>query len=199
MRRRGLLLLPLVAGCGVINQSYVEPRRYPLSPSRPDGPPRRAGRKTLLMRLTRGAPGVDGKLLRSVRADGTEATEYYAEWTAPPAEAAEEALRRWLIASRLFAAVLAPGTRGATDLQLETELTALHVDLGRGVARAAMSAVLLTETSQFGTRAVAQYTEAATMPVPPDRPLSPDAQAAGMVAALGAVLARLESDLASHA
>ncbi|WP_198379291.1 ABC-type transport auxiliary lipoprotein family protein [Roseomonas sp. KE2513] len=207
MRRRGLLAAPLLmagvlGGCSVVNQSYVEPRRYPLLPVRPAALPRRRGTKTLLMRLTRAAPGLDGRLLRSIRADGTEATEYYAEWTAPPAEAAEDALRRWLMESGTFAAVLAPGTRGNADLVMESELLALHVDLGAGQAVAAMSALLMRETSQFGTRVVAQFSERAMVPVPvpvpADRPLGPDAQAAGMVAALGQVLRRLEADLSRY-
>jgi ABC-type uncharacterized transport system auxiliary subunit len=201
MNRRLLLLaLPVSLGaCSVLDQPYVEPRRYPLAPRRPEGLPRRAGRKTLLMQATRAAPGLDSKLLRSLRPDGTVALEYYAEWTAPPVEAAEESLRRWLVDAGLFAAVLAPGTRGRYDLLLESELTALHVDLGRGVAVASMSAVLMRDTSQFGTRVVGQASESATVPVPPDRPLGPDEQAAGMVAALGAVLAKLENDLRRHA
>ncbi|MBP0446135.1 membrane integrity-associated transporter subunit PqiC [Roseomonas sp. SSH11] len=204
MRRRmilaaGLALPGALGACSVVNQSYVESRRYPLSPDRPDSRPRRTGRRTILMRLTRAAPGLDSRLLRSIRPDGTEALEYYAEWTAPPAEAAEEALRRWITESGLFAAVLAPGSRGNADLILESELTALHVDLARGVAVASMSAVLMRETSQFGTRVVAQFSETATAPVPPQRPLGPDAQAAGMVAALAGVLARLERGLARHA
>jgi len=201
-RRRGWLLAGAGLGlgaCSVVNQDYVEPRRYPLSPERPAGAVRRAGTRTLLMRLTGATPGVGSKLLRSVRPDGTEASEYYAEWTAPPAEAAEEALRRWIVASGMFAGVLAPGSRGSADLILESELVALHVDLGRGVAVAAMTAVLLRETSQFGTRVAAQFSERATVPVPPDRPLGPDAQAAGMAAALAGVLGRLEADLARHA
>jgi cholesterol transport system auxiliary component len=196
----GVLLLPVGLGaCSVVNQSYVEPRRYPLSPIRPPGSFRRAGTKTVLMRLTRGAPGLDSKLLRSIRPDGTEAQEYYAEWTAPPAEAAEEAMRRWITEAGIFSAVLAPGTRGDADLLLESELVALHVDLGRGVAVASMSAVLLRTTSQFGTRVVGQVSETATVPVPPERPLGPDAQAAGMVAALGAVLGRIEGALLRYA
>ena len=209
MRRRMVLAAgPLLAGagllgaCSVVNQSYVEPRRYTLSPRRPaqamGGPPRR-GTKAVLMRLTGAAPGMDSRLLRSIRPDGTVAQEYYAEWTAPPAEAAEEALRRWVTDAGIFSAVLAPGTRGDADLLLESELVALHVDLGRGVAVASMSAVLLRSSSQFGTRVVAQFTRDASVPVPPERPLGPDAQAAGMVAALAAVLGQLEADLLRHA
>ena len=209
MRRRMVLAAgPLLAGagllgaCSVVNQSYVEPRRYTLSPRQPGqamgGPPRR-GTKAVLMRLTGAAPGMDSRLLRSIRPDGTVAQEYYAEWTAPPAEAAEEALRRWVTEAGIFSAVLAPGTRGDADLLLESELVALHVDLGRGVAVASMSAVLLRSSSQFGTRVVAQFTRDASVPVPPERPLGPDAQAAGMVAALAAVLGQLEADLLRHA
>jgi ABC-type uncharacterized transport system auxiliary subunit len=200
MRRRLILAAPVVLGaCSVLDRPFVESRRYPLSPRRPGPPARRTARRTLLMRITRAAPGMDSRLLRSLRPDGTEAVEYYAEWTAPPAEAAEESLRRWLVDAGLFTAVLAPGTRGQADLLLETELVALHVDLGRGVAVASMTAVLLRETSQFGTRVVGQFAESATVPVPPERPLGPDAQAAGMVAALAAVLGRLEANLARHA
>ena len=210
MRRRVLLAAPLVLGagslgaCSVLSPSYVEPRRYPLAPVRPAAGTamaagRRRGTKTLLMRLTRAAPGLDGKLLRSIRADGTEGTEYYAEWTAPPAEAAEQALRRWLVDGGTFAAVLAPGTRGNADLIMESELLALHADLGRGVAVASMSAVLMRETSQFGTRVLAQFSEQGQAPLPPERTLGPDAQAAGMVAPLAVALGRLEVDLARYA
>ena len=54
--------------------------------------------------------------LRTIRPDGTESLDFYAEWAAPPAEAAEQSLRRWLIDSRLFAAILAPGS--ARDARL---------------------------------------------------------------------------------
>ncbi|WP_376094959.1 ABC-type transport auxiliary lipoprotein family protein [Roseomonas sp. CCTCC AB2023176] len=203
--RRGVLAGVLaLAGCGVINQDYVEPRRYALSPDRPPGAAARPGRgprRTLLLRLSRAAPGLDTRYLRFLRADGTIRVETYAEWTAPPAEAAEDALRRWLMASGLFAGVLAPGTRADADLTLETELTALHVDEGRGVARAAMSGVLLATTSQFGTRVAGQFVRDATVPVPGGVAAgrAPDAAAAAMVQALAAVLALIESDLARNA
>jgi len=194
-----LLLPAALAACGVVNQDYVEPRRYPLAPRRAEALPRGRGRRTVLMRLTRAAPGLDSRLLRFVRPDGTEGQEYYAEWTAPPAEAAEEALRRWVTDAGLFTAVLAPGSRGNADLTLESELVALHADLGRGMAVAAMTVVVLRDTSQFGTRVAAQYSARGTAPLPPDRPLHPDALAAAMVAALGDVMGRLESDLRSQA
>ncbi|MFH5925083.1 ABC-type transport auxiliary lipoprotein family protein [Roseomonas xinghualingensis] len=200
MLRRMLLVAPVVlGGCAVLNQPYVEPRRYPLLPRRPGQRAGRAGRKTLLVRSTGAAPGLESRLLPTLQPNGTMSVEYYAEWTAPPAGAAEEALRTWLIDSGLFSAVLAPGTRGPVDLLLESQLVALHIDLARGVAVASMSAVVMRETGQFGTQVVGQISETATVPVPPDRPLGPDAQAAGMVAALGAVLAKIEARIARHA
>lgn len=191
----GLAALP---GCSAVQTRFVEPLRFALAPVR-TGPQRTGfGRRSLLLRTARAAPGLEGRLLRSVRADGTEAVEYYAEWTAPPAEAAEEAARRWLVASGLFSAVLAPGTRAAPDLTLEMELSALHADLGRGEARAALSAVLLRE-STLGATVLAQAVQLGTAPLPPERPLGPDAQARATVEALGKALGGLEAMLARHA
>lgn len=191
----GLAALP---ACSAIQTPYVEPLRFPLAPDRP-GPMRVGqGRRTLLLRLTRAAPGLEGRLLRSVNPDGTVGVETYAEWTAPPAEGAEDALRRWLTASGLYAAVLAPGSRAPADLTLEMELVALHADLGRGEARAAISAVLLRETL-LTSPVVAQSVNIGTAPLPPERPLRPEPRARAMVQALGNALAGLESVLARHA
>ncbi len=203
-RRLALTGTLALVGCGVINQDYVEPRRYTLSPDRPARGGMRRGRRTLLLRLARAAPGLDSRYLRFVRADGTVRVETYAEWTAPPAEAAEDALRRWLVASGLFAGVLAPGSRAEAELTFEPELTTLHVDERTGTARAAMSGVLLATTSQFGTRVVGQFAREASVPMAGAGPVGgravpPDAAAAAMVAALGAVLGLLEGDLTARA
>lgn len=203
IRRRGLLAaglaLPALAACSAIQTPYVEPLRFPLLPVRHGPPLAGYGRRTVMVRLARAAPGLEGRLLRSLNPDGTVSVEYYAEWTAPPAEAMEEALRRWLVASGLFAAVLAPGTRGVPDFTLEVELTALHADLGRGEARAALSAVLLRESTFGGTTAaVAQSVNVGTAPLPPERPLPPGPRAQAMVEALGGALGGLEVVLAQR-
>lgn len=213
VRRRGLLRLApaLAAGaCSAIQTPYVEPLRFPLSPERPPGPPRRTRgrRRTLLLRLARAAPGVEGRFLRFLNPDGTVTVEPYAEWAAPPAEAAEEALRRWLLASGLFAAVLAPGTRASADLDLELELTELVADLRRGEARAAVSAVLLAGASAGAGegRVITQAVNTGVAPLPPPDPRfgpgreqPPDARARAMVEALARAFAGLESVLARHA
>ncbi|UFN50987.1 ABC-type transport auxiliary lipoprotein family protein [Roseomonas sp. OT10] len=193
------LALPGLAACSALQTPYVEPLRFTLLPLR-QGPARAGfGRRSVLVRLARAAPGLEGRLLRSINPDGTVSVEYYAEWTAPPAEGMEEALRRWLVASGLFSAVLAPGTRGAADFTLEVELTALHADLGRGEARAAISAVLLRESTFGGnTIVVAQSVNTGTALLPPERPLLPAPQAAAMVEALGRALGGLELVLAQH-
>lgn len=195
--RRRLLLLGLAGtlpACS-LQTPYVEPLRFPLTPLRTGAPARAQGRRTLLLRLASAAPGLEGRLLRTVNPDGTVSFENYAEWTAAPAEGAEAALRQWLIASGLFSAVLSAGSRATADLVLEMELTSLHADLGRGEARAALSAVLLREN---GTVA-AQSVNIGTAPLPADRPLRPEPRAQAMVAALGNALSGLEAVLARFA
>lgn len=108
MRRPVLAALLALPGCSALqSRPYVEPLRFRLDPVRPGPPLRGFGGQTVLVRLARAAPGTEGRMLRSINPDGTVHVEYYAEWVAPPAEAMDEALRRWLVASGLFAAVLA--------------------------------------------------------------------------------------------
>ncbi|MFT8243743.1 hypothetical protein [Roseomonas sp. BN140053] len=194
----GVLLLPVLAACSAFQTPFVEPKRFPLLPVRQGPPLAGYGRRTLLVRLARAAPGQEGRLLRSRNPDGTESVEYYAEWTAPPAEAMEDALRRWLLASGLYAGVVAPGTHATPDFTVEVELSELHVDLGRSEARAALAAVLLRETT-LATRVLAQSVHVGTSPVPPARPVPPEVQARAMVEALGNALSGLELVLARHA
>lgn len=196
--RRPLLFLPILAaaGCSVLpNRPYVETRRYPLSPRR-EGAPARAGRRVLMVRGMRAGPGMDVRGLRRLRADGTQVTDFYAEWVALPAEAAEDALRQWLVASRLFQAVVVQGTRARADLVLETELTLLQAEPERGTARAALSALLLADGPQGGTRVLAQIPLEGTAPLAGD---GADAVAAACQAALGAAFAQLEAALARFA
>ncbi len=195
-RRLLLALLPLGSGCGVLDRPYVETLRFPLAPERRGSPPARGGRRVLQLRLMRAGPGLDSRGLRTLRADGTVATNFYAEWIALPAEAAEEALRRWLIASRRFAAVVAQGTRARVDLVLETELTALQAEPARGIARATIAALLLSDAEGGGTRVLGQWPIEGTAPLADD---SAAAVALACQAALGAALAALEAALTRYA
>ncbi|MDQ1080059.1 ABC-type transport auxiliary lipoprotein family protein [Pseudoroseomonas cervicalis] len=199
-RRSLLALAPLgLAACSVLpDRPYVEVRRFPLTPQHPGPVPGGRARRVLLVRLMRAAPGLEARGLRSLREDGTEQVDFYAEWSAPPSELAEEALRRWLAGSGLFSAVVAPGSRASADLTLETELTALLADLGRGEARAGLSAVLLREGGE-GTRVVSQLAVTGTAPLPPGRPLRPEALAAAMTEAFAAALGALERGIAAQA
>ncbi|WBV44059.1 ABC-type transport auxiliary lipoprotein family protein [Pseudoroseomonas cervicalis] len=198
-RRALLVLAPLgLAACSVLpDRPYVEVRRFPLAPPPPPATGGR-GRRVLLLRLMRAAPGQEARGLRSLREDGTEQVDYYAEWSAPPAELAEEAMRRWLAGSGLFSAVVAPGSRAAADLTLETELTALLADLGRGEARAGLSAVLLREGGE-GSQVLTQLAVTGTAPLPAARPLRPEALAAAMNEAFAAALGALERGIARYA
>lgn len=203
MKRRALLLaLPMtagLAGCGSLlpDRPYVETLRFPFTAMR-SGPPAGSGRRILLVRLMRAAPGMETRGLRSIRPDGTEDVDFYAEWTAPPAELAEESLRRWLSASGLFGAVVAQGTRARADFTLECELTTLVADLGRHEARAGLSAVLMRDVNGE-SRLVRQLavTGRAPLPTPAEGQSLPAATlAAGMNAAFGAALGALENGLA---
>lgn len=202
MNRRLLLLaLPTLAACSVLpERPYVEVRRFPLNPQRnaalPAATPRAGRRRVLLIRLMRAAPGQDSRGLRSLRADGTEAIDYYAEWSAPPAELAEEALRRWLSGSGLFGAVVAPGSRAAAELVLETELTTLLADRGKREARAGLSAVLLRE-ADGRTQVLTQLAVTGTAPLPDST--APELTAAAMVEAFAAALGALERGIAPFA
>ncbi|MBB5690718.1 hypothetical protein GXW77_04475 [Roseomonas alkaliterrae] len=200
MTRRLMLIAPLaLAACSVLpDRPYVETRRFPLEPRR-DAPPRTGrGRRSLLVRTIRAGAGMETRSLRTIRPDGTESLDFYAEWAAPPAEAAEQALRRWLLESRLFSAILAPGSRLAPDFVLEGELTRLAADQGAGVARAEMTLLLVDERN--GSRLVGQMVSAGTAPLASGTaPPTPEQAAEGMVGALGNALASLEQALARYA
>ncbi|MFC3126561.1 hypothetical protein ACFOD4_15970 [Pseudoroseomonas globiformis] len=199
MRRRlALLAMPALAACSVLpSYDYVEPRRFPLAPQRQGQAATGPARRVLLVRLMRAAPGMESRGLRSLRPDGTEALDFYAEWTAPPAEAAEEVLRRWLAESGRFSAVIATGSRIAPDLVLESELTSLVADLGTRQARAGLSAVLLRQ--QGGqTQLVRQWSLQGSAPLAPQGELPAEALAQGMNAALADALAALEQRLSRY-
>lgn len=197
--RRTLLLLPLLAGCSLLpDRPYLETQRFPLEPRRPGAPRSGRGRRTLLVRTVRPGAGMETRNLRTIRPDGTERLDFYAEWSAPPADAAEQAMRRWLIDSRLFAAVLAPGTRLTPDFVLEGEITRLEAAQGEGIARAELALVLIDERN--GSRLVGQLVSSGTAPLASGTAApTPEQAAAAMTAALGNALGSLEQALARFA
>lgn len=193
MKRRSLLATLVLPACSVLpDRPFIETQRFPLAPVRPNIP-RRSGREILLIRDMRAGPGLDVRGLRNIRADGTLATAAYAEWAALPAEAAEAALREWLRASGLFAAIAAPGSRLTHSLVLETELLALEQDSPNS-ARAAIGALLVVDSTLGANRVLGQMVARGTAQVTGAGNL---AAAAGMVAALGAALATLENEIAA--
>jgi cholesterol transport system auxiliary component len=200
--RRAVLLLPALAGasCTALNRPYREVQRYALAPERPrrEPPPKRG--PVLLLRSVRAAPGMDARGLRILGAGGQVDTEFYNEWAAPPVEAVEEAMRQWLAASGLFAAVVSPGSRLRAGLVLEAELLRLQAEPRNGVARAGLAALLLDEPRDGAqARILGQFTPEGTAPLPggarrEDTVPAGDA-AAAMREALAAALAELERDL----
>jgi cholesterol transport system auxiliary component len=198
--RRALLALPFaLGGCSVLpDRPYVETRRHPLAPARAGGPAASGSGRVLLLRSLRAAPGLGSRGLRRVRADSTLDIAFYDEWLAPPAELAEQALREWLIASGLFAAVAAPGTRLRTPLILEAELTALEFRLAEGEARATLAALLLREGEGLAeARVIGQRLASGHGRAPTAGEAPALAQAAAMTAALEAAFRDLEAWLVS--
>lgn len=188
----GLGLAALGAGCSVLpSQPYLQRRDWPLAITRPQSlPPRPAGR-ILLVRTVQAAPGLEGRGLRTVQADGSVRSAFYEQWAVPPAEAADDDLRRWLAASGLFAAVVAPGSRLTPDLVLEGELTVLHADLASGQAQAALALVLIDQ-HPTPARVLLQRTVMATVKLDGT---DPPALVRAQRAALEAVLRQTEADL----
>jgi cholesterol transport system auxiliary component len=152
MNRRSLLGLLLAApallsGCGLSERPYAERRQWPLAVRRPTSQPPRRGGRVLLVRSLRAGPGMDARGLQSLRADGSIRSEFYEEWAVPPNEAVEDALRRWLADSGRFAAVIGPGSRLASDITLEGELTALWTVAATSTAYAALGITAIEQPS----------------------------------------------------
>ena len=204
LRRRFLLLSRVLAAAPApaarFNRPYREVQRYALAPERPRRePPSRRG-PVLLLRSVRAAPGMDARGLRILGAGGQVDTEFYNEWAAPPVELVEEAMRQWLAASGLFAAVVSPGSRLRAGLVLEAELLRLQAEPRAGLARAGLAALLLDEPRDGAAAAHPRPVHAGRARRPCRRRaarghgVGGDA-AAAMREALAAALAELERDL----
>ncbi len=192
MKRRFLLgcLLAapaLLSGCGLAERPYAERRQWPVAVRRPTSqPPRRNGR-VLLVRSLRAGPGMDTRGLQSLRPDGSIRSEFYEEWAVPPNEAVEDALRRWLTDSGRFAAVIGPGSRLASDITLEGELTALWTVAAASTGYASLGITAIEQPS--GTpRIRLQQTFTAQAPLP-------DATQGGAVQAMNAALAQVFTNI----
>jgi cholesterol transport system auxiliary component len=133
-----VLGMAALGGCSVLPQRpYLEKRDWPLEAMRSAVVVPRAGAPVLLVRTLRAAPGLEARGLQSLQPDGSVRVDPYEAWSVA------DQLRRWLAASGLFGAVLAPGSRAHADLVLEGELLTLIADPVHGVSRAALGVVLL--------------------------------------------------------
>lgn len=201
MNRRALILSALaLPACSVLpDRPYQQTQRFVLAPERPAGsPPARRG-PVLLLRTLRAAPGLDQRGLRILGARDEVTVDFWNEWTAPPADLVEEALRRWLLASGRFTAITAPGSRLRPELILEGEVTRLQAEPVLGIARASLSALLLADGTGE-SRVLGQFLADGAAPLPggrrADGKVPAGDAAAAMSAALGDALARLETALA---
>jgi len=196
------------SGCSVLpSQPYLQRRDWPLmvqrseeslgaapAVSRPAG---RGGGLVLLVRTVQAGPGMEARGLQTLQPDGSVKTDFYEQWAVPPAEAVDDALRRWLADSGLFAAVVGPGSRVTADLVLEGELLALHADLASMTAQAALALVLIDQRSgpeRVGPARIGlERTEAASVKL---EGTDPPALARAQRAAVAAMLRETEADLA---
>ena len=194
MNRRFLLTLgsALLAGCSVLPARGVQQRRdWPLVPRRAAIVPSARNGRALLIRTMTAGPGLESRGVEWLLKDGSLNSDFYEQWAAPPAEAMEEGLRRWLSDSGLFSVVVASGSRVAADFVLEPELTALVADPQAGIAWAALSLVLL-EPKGERTRVRLQRTETAEVKL---NGTGPEAIVAGLREAAAAVLGQAETAL----
>lgn len=202
-RRRALALALLAptASCSVLpDRPYQETRRFALAPERPGGRvPAPPGAPVLLIRTLGAAPGLEIRGLRVLRPDDRVAVDFWSEWAAPPADAAEEALRRWLGDSGLFSAVVAPGSLLREDVALEGQLIRLQAEPAAGEARAALALLLLRTGEAGGGRLIAQVTAEGRATLPggarPDGQVPAAEAAQGMIAALADALGKVEAQL----
>ncbi|HEX3399196.1 MAG TPA: ABC-type transport auxiliary lipoprotein family protein [Acetobacteraceae bacterium] len=183
-----------LGGCSLLPQSpYVQRRDWPLDVRRGSvAAPRRRGR-VLLVRSIQAGPGLEVRGLQWLQRDGSVHVDFYEQWAVPPAQAAEDDLRQWLVDAGLFSAVVAPGSRLNADFVLEGELDALVADLNTGVARAALALVLLDQRPN-PTKVLLQKTESAEVKL---AGTDPPAIAAGLKAALADALRQAETDVAA--
>jgi ABC-type uncharacterized transport system auxiliary subunit len=201
-RRAALVALLAAAGggCSVLpDRPWQETQRFVLAPERPGGRVLAPPRAPVLMLRTLGtAPGLEVRGLRILRPEDRVTVEYWSEWAAPPGEAAEDALRRWLSASGQFSAVVAPGSLLGTEYALEGQLTRLQAEPAAGVARATL-ALLLMETGAETPRLRRQVLAEGRAPLPggarPDGRITPEEAAQAMSAALGDALAQVEAQV----
>ncbi len=192
MHRRSLLATLALGGCSILpSRPYLEIRSWPLEAQRPDPLPPRPNGPVLLVRTLRAAPGLEARGLQTLQPDGSIHTDYYEQWSVPPADAVEDSLRRWLAASGLFAAVLAPGSRARADLALEGELQSLLAL--SGVMRASFGLVLL-DLRPAPVKVLLQRDLVAEAPLPGRQP--GQIAAAGRTAVAG-LLAQVEQAVAN--
>jgi len=195
MKRRLVLGAALGAtACSVLpSQNYLERRNWPMAVTRETVLPPRPGGRVLLVRSIQAGPELATRGLQVIQADGSVKSEFYEQWAVPPADGVDDDLRRWLAASGLFGAVIAPGSRLTADLVLEGELTALNADLRTRTARMAL-ALTLIDQHPTPARVLMQRTEAEAAPLDG---VDPPALARAQLAAVQAVLRQTEADVAA--
>ena len=193
MRRRALLSLPLVAaGCGLSERPYAERRQWPLLVARPIERPAKIGGRVLEVRSFRAGPAAEARGLQTMQPDGSVRVAFYEEWAVPPAQAAEDQLRRWLASSGLFAGVVSAGTRAVADYVLEGELVALWTRPEERRAHAGLAITVIGQRGEVARGALQRSFSAETELSGEDA----GAQVRGLTLAMTGLFAQIEGALA---
>jgi ABC-type uncharacterized transport system auxiliary subunit len=194
MRRRLFLTgAAALGGCSLLPQTpYVQRRNWPLVVQRDVVMPARPHGKVLLVRNFRAGPGLEARGMQWLMPDGSLHVDFYEQWAVPSAEAVEDDVRRWLAASGLFAAVIAPGSRAAADYVLEGELETFIAERDAHVARVRLAMVLLDQRPG-PIKVLLQKTEVGEATLASGEP---QAIAEGMRAAIVEMLRHVEADIA---
>ena len=187
-------LAAAVAACSSpLEKPPVEQRYYTLDATREAAPPA-VGGEVLAVRRFRASPGYEGRELVFAAAPGAFRTDFYNVFFASPAAMLGDETREWLDRSGLFRAAVASTSQADARYALEGALSAVYGEKTGGTDRAVLEAqFLLIDVRAANTPILFQRQYRHTRPVADG---SATALVGGLNAALAAMLAELEADLA---
>jgi ABC-type uncharacterized transport system auxiliary subunit len=188
----------LLAACGpLLAKRFPEKQQFVLEAQRPEDPHATQVGKSLVVRPFRASPRLDGVKFVYKTGSGTyESDFYHVFWTAPEAMIADEA-RRWLEASGLFGSVWDARSVLPPALMLEGGVLELYADYTTGGPPHAILAVsfALVDVEQPIPTVAFHADYRSDVAAKAD---TPEAIVAAWNAALGDVLTRFETDLATR-
>ncbi|MDR2946763.1 MAG: PqiC family protein [Candidatus Adiutrix sp.] len=187
-----LVMLAVLALCACLSQAHPQKNFFALEAAIPEA---RAdlSRKTLLVGVVSAAAGYDGRALVYRLGPQRFDTDFYNEFTAPPARLLADQAAQYLdAASRRVRAVKTAGLVTA-DFGLETYLEAMHGDFSIEPPQAVLSIrFTVNDLRRPQAKVLLDKTYRRAAPL---AARTPEALAAALSGCLSAVLAELNSDI----